>query len=337
MQRSPALTYVPYQQLGGAPSVIVDGSPAEGTILCLSHWPGIASPPQFAADLSTEMAFRYLDTYDLHDSATAVSNNHFDQDGLISIYTLAFPEAALARQPLLIDIAHGGDFARFHLREAARISMVISAYATPGRSPVGGLATNYEEMTAQLYRELLGRVDELCDHPERFRQLWEEEDAHLTASEEALATGEALITEVPGLDLAVITVSDAAPSGGGHRFAGEWTTGLHPMAIHNATDCFATLIVRDHSYEFTYGYESWVQYQSRRPRPRVDLAPLVERLNATEKGPGQWITEPISRLSPTLRLQGSTASEIPPERFRAILEDHLQNAPPAWDPYGSAG
>jgi hypothetical protein len=32
--------------------VVVDGSPTEGTVLCLTHWPGIAAPEAMRADLS---------------------------------------------------------------------------------------------------------------------------------------------------------------------------------------------------------------------------------------------------------------------------------------------
>ena len=72
---------------------MVDGSPAPGTVLCLSHWPGIGSPPEFAADLSADMAFRYLGAFDRHGSAEAVSNNHFDQDGLVGLFALVSPDA----------------------------------------------------------------------------------------------------------------------------------------------------------------------------------------------------------------------------------------------------
>jgi hypothetical protein len=335
-KQSPLLGYVPYHELDGRPNVVVDGAPAEGTVLCLSHWPGITSPARFLADLSAQMAFAYLSTYDAHEPATAVSNNHYDQDGLVSLYALSQPEAALARRDLLIDVARAGDFARFRYREAARVSMVLSAYATPGRSPLNGLADDYATTTAQIYTETLGRLGELCDHPDRYRHLWEEEDASLDASEAALATGAVTIEEIVDIDLAVMTVAESAPQTGGHRFPGEWVSGLHPMAIWNATDRFAVLLIRGHSYEFSYGYESWVQYQSRRPRPRVDLIPLAERLNAEEHGPGRWVAGPVSDLLPTLALQGAEHSNIDPRRFQAIVEDNIRNAQPAWNPYSNS-
>lgn len=45
------------------------------------------------------------------------------------------------------------------------------------------------------------------------------------------------------------------------------------MAIHNATGRTALLLVTDDSYGFTYPYGTWVQYRSRRLRPRVSTSP----------------------------------------------------------------
>jgi len=96
--RSPELAYIPYIDLGGTPNVVVDGSPAPCTVICLSHWPGIGSPPELAADLSAQMAFSYLSAFDRHGGATAVSNNHFDQDWLVGVFALTAPQAGLARR-----------------------------------------------------------------------------------------------------------------------------------------------------------------------------------------------------------------------------------------------
>jgi len=279
------------------------------------------------------MAFAYLDAFNLHDPATAVSNNHFDQDGLVSLYVLTSPEAALARKDLLIDIARAGDFGTFDFRQAARISMALSAYATPGQSPITDLASDYAALTAQLYEELLARFDNICDHPDDYQELWAEEDATLEDSEIALATGTVTIEDIPELDLAVITIPEQGRWSGGHRFAGRWVSGLHPMALYNATDRFAVLTVRGQSYEFTYRYETWVQYCSRRPRPRRDLGLLAERLNAEEPLPGRWLGQEASGLTPTLTLHHAEQSAIDPIRFRSLLEDHLRLEKPAWDPY----
>jgi hypothetical protein len=333
---SPALHYAPYGELRGTPSVVVDGSPTEGTLLCLSHWPGIGSPPEFAADLSAEMAFGYLTAFDRHGEATVVSNNHFDQDGLVGVFALASPEEALARRALLVEVARAGDFAVTGSRVAARISMVLSAYADPERSPLPDLPTDDDARTAALYRDLLGRLPEICERPDRWRALWAEEHEILTGSEAALASGSVEITEVPDVDLAVVTVPEQAPRGGGHRFGGQWVQGLHPMAVHNATDRGALLTIRGRHYEFGYRYESWVQFRTRAVRPRVDLVPLAETLTVAEATRGatvQWEAERISALTPRLAPTSGQESRLDPAVVRTLIETHLRTTPPAWDPY----
>ena len=334
------LEYVPYGELGGRPNVIVDGSAAEGTVLCLSHWPGTATPTDLQADLSAEMAFRYLRTFDRHGDARLVSNNHADQDGLVSVFALVDPAAARAHEALLTDVAAAGDFGTYRLRDAARASMAISAYADGERSPLAADLVAADDPTGLLYTELLPRLVELATHPERYEALWAEEDAALAASECSVARDVA-IEEVPDLDLAVITVPDGAPAGGGHRFGGQWTVGLHPMAVHNATDRLALLTVRGRRYDLRYRYETWVQLRSRLARPRRDLAPLAAALTERESGGAHWVADPPGSLTAGLRLVGQDGgddveSDLDPGTFRSLVEHHLRTAPPAWDPYPAA-
>ncbi len=335
--RSPDLHYVPYAELaGGTPNVVVDGSPTDGTLLCLSHWPGIGSPARFAADLSAEMAFLYLEAFDHHPGAEAVSNNHFDQDGLVGVFALASPADALARRALLVEVARAGDFADTSSVDAARISMVLSAYADPERSPLGSLPDDGDALTALLYGELTDRLPEVCDRIERYRAVWGDEDATLSASQAALASGAVTISEVPDLDLAVIDVAPTAPEGGGHRFGGQWVSGLHPIAVHGATQRGTLLTRRGARYELAYRYESWVQFRSRAVRARVDLAPLAERLNEAETAAGgdaAWVAADASALTPTLAPAAQAESALAPAVVRQLVEDYLRAAAPAWDPY----
>jgi hypothetical protein len=114
-----------------------------------------------------------------------------------------------------------------------------------------------------------------------------------------------------------------------------WIRGLHPMAINNATGRFALLCVRGRQYDFSYRYESWVQFQTRRPRPRVDLLSLAAELSAEEPGDARWIFDGAGALNPRLHLAGADESCLPLEEFRSRLETHLRTLPPAWDPYTS--
>lgn len=330
------LPFCPYEEVAGEPNVIVDGTPAANTCLTLSHWPGSPIvPPDLEADLSAQMAFRYLDrSQPLHGDATVVSNNHFDQDGLVSVFALGRPEEARARRPLLEDLAAAGDFATFRFRDAARASMVVSSFTDPERSPFGPLPAEHGERTAYLYTEALGRLTELIDNVERYRRLWVEEDTQLAECEAALAAGIVGIDERPEVDLAIVTVPDGH-RWSGHRFGGRRFDGVHPMAIHNVTTCTSLLVVAGGSYRFTYRYETWVQYRSRAVRRRVDLRPLAAALTAADTV--EWVSEPVGDLTPQLAPVDDTGSSLAPNVVAEMIVRHLRAAPPAFDPYATAG
>jgi len=328
------LRYEPYEAAASVPNVVVDGAPNPSTVLSLTHWPGFPAPNGLAADLSAQMVFRYLCSPTLlHGVADVVTNNHFDQDGLVSAFALTNPEQALSRRILLEDVAAAGDFATYRDRRAARLSMLLAAYADPERSPLAPLPADYQETCGLLYSELLERLPELIDGLEDHRELWNEEDSQLSASEAALAAGDVLVEEHPEVDLAVVTIDDRTAGWSGHRFAGAQFDGIHPMALHNATERFALLLVHGRHYRFVYRYETWVQYQSRRPRARVDLVELAEQLTSLEADGTTWRADPAGALTPQLQPTGDAESSIDPATVVSLVERHLAEAPSAWDPY----
>jgi hypothetical protein len=202
--------------------------------------------------------------------------------------------------------------------------MVIAAFADPERSPLAPLPDDHGgTATALLYTDLLGRLPELVDKLDTYRNLWEDEDRQLTSSEHILTTGAAVIDEYGAVALS------------GYRFTGGVRfDGIHPMALHNATDRFAVLLIRGHSYQFTYRYETWVQYCSRRPRPRVDLTALASRLTERETDGVTWSADPVGSLTPRLNPTGNNReSSIPAAEVVSCVIEHLTMAAPAWDPY----
>ena len=309
------MRYVEYEASATEPNIVIDGSPNDGTVLCLTHWPGIECPaPGMADDLSAQMAFRYLDSdMALHGDAEVVTNNHFDQDGFVGVFALVHPEIALPRRELLLDIAAAGDFGTYRDRRAARISMVMSAWS-------------FEH---DPFDCALARFAALLDDQEPYRLIWEAEDADLTASEAALDARSVTIDTEPALDLAVVRVDESVGPWSGHRFAGSQRfEGVHPMALHNATDMSILALVHGRRYSLTHRYETWVQYQTR-PRPcRVDLVPLAAQLTAMDDV--AWSADPVGRLTPTLRHDGE--SSLSPETFLMTAREHLRTSPPAFDP-----
>ena len=207
--------------------------------------------------------------------------------------------------------------------------MVLSALAGGDDLPAG-----YPERTGVLYEDILGRLPELCDHIGRQRHLWGDEDATLAASDAAFDDGRASIEERPDVDLAVVSVAEDTPESGGHRFGGDWITGLHPMAVNSRTERITVARLRGRRYDVEQRYEGWVQMRSRRIRPRRDLAPLAARLQGEETGDATWSATSVGYIIPRLQLGEGEESSIAPERFVDLLTEHLRTAPPAWDPYG---
>jgi hypothetical protein len=310
--------YRAYGELGDVPHVVVDGSGQPGTVLVLSHWPGMPTPDALRADLSAEIAYNYLDHPELRVDAEFVTNNHCDQDGLVSVFALTRPDDAWARRARLIDIARAGDFGTFRERDAARAAIAIA---------------NLEDaIDGDPYPELLERLPELADHPERYRDHWAEEDEHITATEAAIADGTITITEDPTLDLAVVRVPEAWRARTVHRFTMTDTGVAHPYAVHNATDRFVIVTVGCGTPELRYRYETWVHYVSTRPRPRVDLTDLATELS-TDDGAGAWAFDGVDSLSPALHHVGDADTTITDDEFRARVTDVLRAAASTWSPY----
>jgi hypothetical protein len=316
------MRYVPFHELKELPNIIVDGSGNKHTVLMLSHWPHSGTPQEFKDDLSAQIVFRYLDRPDLQVSVEAVSNNHFDEDGLVSLYGILNPEQAQGQRNLLIDIAAAGDFGTYKFREAARIAFTIEAWTNPETSPLNSTIFNqsYPDITANLYRELLLKLPEIIANTDAFQIYWDPQDAELQKSEEAVEKGIIQIEEIPALDLAIITLPE------------NFST-LHPMALHNGISCFCLLLIQGRKYELRYRYETWIQYVSQRLIPRVDFKPLAEQLTQQENGETYWQFDGVEKIIPRLHLIGVAESQISPDSFRRQITDFLMVAPPAWNPF----
>jgi hypothetical protein len=325
--------FVPYSQ-ANVPNIVVDGSSNAHTLLTLSHWPRSGTPSELKADTSAEIAFRYLDSAKFHVACDVVTNNHFDQDGLVGVFVLIDPLTAARYRDLLIDVASAGDFGVFQRRDAARINFAVSSLADPEISsfPKSIFDLRYPEMAAELYVRLLEVLPRLIAEPETFKPLWEDEDATLSESETLIANGTATIEENADLDLAIVRIPERLMESRTHRFASSQQRAFHPLAINNATTCTRILIVQGQHAEFQYRYESWVQLVSRKPPARVDLDALAREFNLLEHG-GNWIFDGVDAITPRLRLEGKHETSIPLNVIIEKLEQNLRAGPPAWDPY----
>ena len=329
------MLFLPYAQVQSAPNVIVDGAPTGHTVLTLSHWPKSGTPAALRGDTSTAIVFNYLDAPSFHVEADAVSNNHFDEDGLVGMLVLLDPVLAGRHRDLLMDVAQAGDFGVFASRDAARIAFVLAAYANAGTSPFGERLFDlpYPQRAGELYERLLGLLPRLLVDLEDYRSLWESEDASLTASEALIDKGLVTIDEQADLDLAVVRLPEELEPQPAHRFTQPRLAECHPFALHNATRCSRLLLLRGSRVELQYRYEGWVQMASRRPSLRVDLTELANELNQSEGSAGRWVFDGVDQITPRLHLDGSDGTSIPPETIVSRVRHHLRTGAPAWNPY----
>lgn len=325
--------FMAYGQLGERPHIIVDGAPLPSTELTLSHWPVNHTPAALKRDTSTATAFAWLDAPAFHQDIPWVSNSHFDEDGLFSMFAVVDPAAALGQRALLESAALAGDFGLCTSRAGPRLAFAIETLADPSASPLPPAVFAAPDRVAALYQALLPRLPGLLGGLDGQRGLWAAQELHLDDSERLFDRGEVVLEELPELDLAIVTIPAGLAPRKARRYLRTEPAPVHPFAIHNRTSCTRILRLQGARYEFQYRYETWVQLASRRPPLRRDLRGLRDRLNQLETGGARWRLEPADEVAPRLWLREGPDSALPPERFIAELTAALASAPVAWDPF----
>lgn len=324
------MKFVPYNKLAGVPNIIVDGAAQEDTKLTISHWPGSSSPAELRADTSTEMVLNYLSTPGaearLAPRVRAVSNNHFDEDGLLAVWALLNPKRALEMRDALVDAATAGDFHTYRRPQAAKVVFTIRSYADAQSSPLAAKIQGDDSYGGARYLALLPLVESFVDDTSRFSPFWDGEWSAMRRSINALHSDEAELSEMSAVDLAVVKAKEP----------------LHWMVLHNQTRCLRVLTVLPGGiYELRYRYETWVQFASRPVKPRLDLTPLIPRLQALEQAPVLWTFDGIAEMTPALRPLGTDGQPAPsslkPERLVTELVAFFQreqgNPDLQWNPY----
>ncbi len=96
----------------GSTAVISCDGLVPGAALDLTHWQGNRTPQRYKADTSTEVALKFVGSPEAVNrwADAVVVNNHFDTDGLLSIWALLDPEQAMTHRDLLVAGAEAGDF-----------------------------------------------------------------------------------------------------------------------------------------------------------------------------------------------------------------------------------
>ncbi len=311
---SPDARFVPEHALAGQPHITVDGAAAPGSILSLAHWPGSTTPPMFAAETATRIVDLYLRAEPTGRQVTAVTNNHYDVDGLLAAWLLLeHPGERSPERLMAMATAEAGDFGTWTDPWAMRIALALMAFAERASTPLESVRrllspTLSHDPAGELCGAVLPRVRRALTDPERFRFLWQGPWDAIDADIALLDSGVATIDEAPEHDLAIVRAPCL----------------LAREAVHPRTACSRVLdVLPDGTLILRYRYETWVAWSARPITPRRDLARVIDALNAIETAPGTWRYEGITQITPRMYLADADGRPAPSKLAATQVADLL--------------
>lgn len=145
--------------------------------LNVSHWPGNRTPAHLRADTSTEMALKLARDPGREEwlrGVSIVTNNHFDTDGLLSVFAVLRPEEALRHEKEMVRAARTGDFGEFTTPEAFKFDSVVTAFDDDRRSPIASEIRGRSEHPRYqiVYDHLLSLLPGLLSSASAHKDLW---------------------------------------------------------------------------------------------------------------------------------------------------------------------
>ncbi|MBA3766609.1 MAG: hypothetical protein H0W99_06410 [Acidobacteria bacterium] len=334
--------------LDRVPKLSVDGTVANS--IHLSHWQGNRTPPALKADTSTEIALNLVRSptfLELTNGIELVTNNHFDTDGVLSVWAVLNGERALALAERLIAAAEAGDFSEYTTERGVRASIVIqgSDQVAPNDEPGSPLANHLagEVVTddARAYRLVLPEVERVLTRTDDYEFLWRDAFARISAAMESFARGRSKVEEFADARLSVVTLAPELFSPAGFdptRHCAPYTA----IAHHARGQLFliAAPMSGRWSYRVDYPYYSWAETLVRPAVVRRDFQALLAQLNELESSAsGEWRAD-TSELSSAFKFLDRSgnpgASSLAPERVAEEIRSLLSEADRIEFSHGSA-
>ena len=326
------------EALDNVPKLSVDGTVDNS--IHFSHWEGNHTPPELKADTSTEIALNLVaspNRAQLTNSIDLVTNNHFDTDGTLSVWTVLNGERALPYRDLLIAAAEAGDFSEYSSDDGVKISISIqgSDQASPNNedgSPLARLIAGEEvDDDARAYDLVLPRVEHLLTNINDYESLWREGWNSVTAAIESFEQGRSRVTEYSDAKISLITLAPELFDGSGFsptRHAAPYTAiskfargQLFLIAIPTSGGWF---------YRIDYPYYSWAETVVRPRVERRDLSGALQLLNDRESNrEGRWqpdnheMTSAVKFLDTARTL---AASSLDPDVVAEVLQNSFARA-----------
>jgi hypothetical protein len=319
--------FLPLAFSEGVANISLDSIHNDATLLTLSHWPNNHTPELFKANLSTESVLRYIEQSPEHPVARTVVTDHFDLDGLASVYAFMDPEYALEKRELLLGIARWGDFSRGDSLEATCAALALMEIAKRA-GPAPGLDRNARLRSA--FAATLPRMRHVLANMHEYESLYAPGIDSLRRAELLLSRPDVSLEEEPGVDMAIFRLPESnamEPL----DYAADYF-GLPGASFHNRSKCGTIVLVHGGRIEVRQRYETWVERVCGIPRSRRDLSIFRRALQEAELADAVWKYDGVEHIMPSLKLRTSTASTHSVERVLAELSRFLECAPPAWEP-----
>ena len=313
------------------PKLSVDGIVPNS--IHFSHWEGNETPADVKADTSTEIALNLVASPDrgkLTRDIELVTNNHFDTDGVLSVWTVVNGERALEFRDRLISAAEAGDFSEYTNEAAVRVSIAIqgSDQTTPddeAGSPLARFIAG-EEVTddAKAYQLVLPEVEHLLTRIDDYEPLWRSGWERIAKAVESFELGASQVVEYADCRLSAITLAPEIFSGSGFnptRHAAPYTA----ISRYARGTLYLIAIPRNGGwyYRFDYPYYSWAETIVRRQVERRDFTKVLEELNEMEGNlNGRWQHDNREMTSAVkfLDQQGTlAASKLKPEEVVGVV------------------
>src|ERR1051325_4709755 len=200
------------EAIADVPKLSVDGTVDKA--IHFSHWQGNQTPESVKADTSTETVLNVVaapNRAELTRSIELITNNHFDTDGLLSVWAMLTGERALPLRAKLISAAEAGDFSEMSSVDGVRASIAIQGSDSPidkSGSPLAAqLAGEPVTDEARSYVLVLPHVEDVIANTDKYEPLWREQWRRVEAALDSFAKGASRVDEFTDVDLSLVTLA----------------------------------------------------------------------------------------------------------------------------------
>ncbi|HEU4507773.1 MAG TPA: DUF6687 family protein [Pyrinomonadaceae bacterium] len=313
------------EALDNVPKLSVDGT--VDNAIHFSHWQGNTTPAEVKADTSTEIALNLVaspNREQLTQGIEVVTNNHFDTDGVLSVWTVLAGERALAYRDLLVSAAEAGDFSEHTSDDGVKVSIAIqgSDQASPNNdagSPLARLRAGEEvNDDARAYELVLPQVERLLTRINDFEPLWREGWKSVAAALESFEKGRSSAVEYADSRISLVTLAPELFDGGGFSPT-KHSAPFTAISKFAKGELFLIAIPANGGwfYRLDYPYYSWAETVMRPRVERRDLTAALQLLNSRESNhDGRWQADNREMTSAVKFLDSGrtlVASQLQPE------------------------